>query len=578
MLHSDALDSAEHTDMSSLISHMQSTSALEFKDQAEERMDFRNADPRDFGGAKISDKGSTFTSHCSNPMPTWGSNSHASGKVGDTTLGHMFASPFAATFKQGEDASSTQVIGDHRDATFYALQKELTDKSTQLDLLQINLQKSESELKATTAENKQLKDKHGIFFLQQQTALVNQKRYEQLSKDYTQAKADSEYHQKQHNELLVDYDHLKTQKGELEAQHLRELGSYNDDLSNAKLDLITIRNKTNEEMDILKEQHTQQKKNMQAKHDAEMQKKIAELQFTMQNQSGKAQDDLMNKHAEDKHALELAHIKEVSELANRHNTERGHLTKNYTEASQEVQTLKSERAALKKTHEEEKAQLNLQIMKVHEERASILQERSQAHQKEIEDLQHSTSESHQKQLDDLDDKLRMEMETLSEGYEKQKQEDIKRLQDEYEVKISGFKKTMEESMNFITKKNTDQEELQKRNIELIGELDKSKSTKQQLSENLTKLQTNYQSLQAQKEKEITELNNTKAEVIKNYDAHIAKTEGELKAQLQKDRADALSIIETQTRNCQTISNKLVQQEKRCSECQSSSKRVQVQIV
>lgn len=357
----------------------------------------------------------------------------------------------------------------------------------------------------------------------------------------------------------------------MEAQHLRELGSYNDDLSNAKLDLITIRNKTNEEMDILKEEHTLQKKNMQAKHDAEMQKKIAELQFTMQNQSGKAQDDLMNKHAEDKHALELAHIKEVSELANRHNTERGHLTKNYTEASQEVQTLKSERAALKKTHEEEKAQLNLQIMKVHEERASILQERSQAHQKEIEDLQHSTSESHQKQLDDLDDKLRMEMETLSEGYEKQKQEDIKRLQDEYEVKISGFKKTMEESMNFITKKNTDQEELQKRNIELIGELDKSKTTKQQLSENLTKLQTNYQSLQAQKEKEITELNNTKAEVIKNYDAHIAKTEGELKAQLQKDRADALSIIETQTRNCQIISNKLAQREKDAQNAKAQAK-------
>ena len=102
MLHSDALDSAEHTDMSSLISHMQSSSALEFKDQAEARMDLKNADPRDYGGAKISDKGSTFTSHCSNPMLTWGSNPTASGKVGDTTLGNLFDSPFTSTCKQGE--------------------------------------------------------------------------------------------------------------------------------------------------------------------------------------------------------------------------------------------------------------------------------------------------------------------------------------------------------------------------------------------------------------------------------------------------------------------------------------------
>ena len=150
MLHSDALDSAEHTDMSSLISHMQSTSALEFKDQAEARMDLKNADPRDYGGAKISDKGSTFTSHCSNPMPTWGSNPIASGKVGETTLGHLYTSPFTSTFKQGEDISGPSLIGDHRDATFFDLTNKLDAANAQKDLLAVNLQKSEAALTASS--------------------------------------------------------------------------------------------------------------------------------------------------------------------------------------------------------------------------------------------------------------------------------------------------------------------------------------------------------------------------------------------------------------------------------------------
>ena len=85
-----------------------------------------------------------------------------------------------------------------------------------------------------------------------------------MSKDFTNAKADAEHHQKQYNELSADYDLLKTEKGELEARHLRELGSYNDDLSNAKLDLISLQSKLNEQIDELKEQHEIQKKSMKA--------------------------------------------------------------------------------------------------------------------------------------------------------------------------------------------------------------------------------------------------------------------------------------------------------------------------
>ena len=86
-------------------------------------------------------------------MPTWGSNPTASGKVGDTTLGHLFASPFTSTFKQGEDISGPSLIGDHRDATFFDLTNKLDAANAQKDLLAENLQKSEAALTASSDDS-----------------------------------------------------------------------------------------------------------------------------------------------------------------------------------------------------------------------------------------------------------------------------------------------------------------------------------------------------------------------------------------------------------------------------------------
>ena len=68
----------------------------------------------------------------------------------------------------------------------------------------------------------------------------------------------------------------------------------------------------------------------------------------MQNQSGKAQGDLMKKHAEDKHALEIAHIKEVSAMKATHHIEREQINKQQTEAMQQVQAMKAEHFNIEK--------------------------------------------------------------------------------------------------------------------------------------------------------------------------------------------------------------------------------------
>ena len=164
MLHDDALAAAAAAQDAALTSALQDIGDMDFDIPSLEVFGNVHNDFFDYSGAQMSHKGDTFSLHVSEPMQhTYADNPDASGREGSTTLGDPAdarLNPFIGGFAR-RDVDSSNIIGDHRNATFFKLQNEkfdletkIAEQDTQLTVLQSALESKNNDFFFSNSKQK----------------------------------------------------------------------------------------------------------------------------------------------------------------------------------------------------------------------------------------------------------------------------------------------------------------------------------------------------------------------------------------------------------------------------------------